>query len=76
MYNTIERKTDRQERIPHFSQEAIRDTKIAVIGAGATGNEVLKCLALTGLRDVYKRQMFILGLTYDFCVSKLWCLCL
>ena len=48
MYNTIERKTDRQERIPHFSQEAIKDTKIAVIGAGATGNEVLYFLALTG----------------------------
>ena len=57
MYNTIERKTDRQERIPHFSQEAIKDTKIAVIGAGATGNEVLKCLALTGFRYVFITDM-------------------
>ena len=48
----IERKTDRQERIPNFSQRAIQNAKVAVIGAGATGNEVLKCLALTGFRYV------------------------
>lgn len=52
-----EKKTDRQERIPHFRQDAIRDTKVAVIGAGATGNEVLKCLALTGFRYVFITDM-------------------
>lgn len=57
MNNTIEKKTDRQERIPHFCQSAIRDTRIAVIGAGATGNEVLKCLALTGFRYVFITDM-------------------
>lgn len=48
-----ESKTDRQERIPHFRQSSIRNAKIAVIGAGATGNELLKCLALTGFTKVF-----------------------
>ena len=52
-----ESKTDRQERILHFSQDVIRNTKIVVIGAGATGNEVLKCLALTGFGYVYVTDM-------------------
>lgn len=53
----IESKTDRQERIPHFKQPVIRKAKIAVIGAGATGNEVLKCLALTGFHYVFIADM-------------------
>ena len=52
-----ERKTDRQERIPNFLQSNIRKAKVAVIGAGATGNEVLKCLALTGFGYVYITDM-------------------
>lgn len=49
--------TDRQELIPHFRQAVIRKAKIAVIGAGATGNEVLKCLALTGFGYVLMGDM-------------------
>ena len=52
-----ERTTDRQERIPSFLQSCIRNTKVAVIGAGATGNEVLKCLALTGFGYVFITDM-------------------
>lgn len=52
-----ERKSDRQERIPHFLQNNIRNARVAVIGAGATGNEVLKCLALTGFGYVYITDM-------------------
>jgi len=52
-----ERKTDRQERIPNFLQSNIRKAKVAVVGAGATGNEVLKCLALTGFGYVYITDM-------------------
>lgn len=40
--------TDRQERIPHFTQAALNQGKVLVVGAGATGNEVLKNLALVG----------------------------
>lgn len=52
-----ERKTDRQERIPDFSQKTIHETRIGVIGAGATGNEVLKNLALVGVGYVYCTDM-------------------
>ena len=52
-----ERKTDRQELIPNFTQATICNTKVAVIGAGATGNEVLKSLALTGFGYVFISDM-------------------
>lgn len=52
-----EKKTDRQERIPDFSQQTIREARIGVIGAGATGNEVLKNLALVGFGYVYCSDM-------------------
>ncbi len=52
-----ENKTDRQERIPYFDQKAIRNTSVLVVGAGATGNEVLKCLALTGFGYVFVADM-------------------
>jgi len=55
--SNYERKSDRQERIPNFLQSNIRKAKVAVIGAGATGNEVLKCLALTGFGYVYIMDM-------------------
>lgn len=45
--------TDRQERIPHFSQAVIRQTRVAVMGAGATANEVLKNLALMGFPYIF-----------------------
>ena len=55
--NIIESKTDRQERIPHFMQEAVRTATVAVIGAGATSNEVLKNLALMGFGYVHVSDM-------------------
>ncbi len=52
-----ESKTDRQEHIPHFEQKSVCNTRICVMGAGATGNEVLKCLALTGFGYVFITDM-------------------
>lgn len=52
-----ETKTDRQERIPFFEQNSIRRARVLVVGAGATGNEVLKCLALTGFGYVFIADM-------------------
>ena len=55
-----ERTTDRQERIPGFKQSVLRKAKVCVIGAGATGNEVLKNLALTGFGYVSNLDMDII----------------
>ena len=44
----METKTDRQERIPHFEQASIRNAKVMVVGAGASGNEVLKNSSVSG----------------------------
>lgn len=49
----METKTDRQERIPHFEQASIRNAKVMVVGAGASGNEVLKNLALIGFGYIF-----------------------
>lgn len=57
----IEKTTARQELIPHFSQETIHNTKVGVIGAGATANEVLKCLALTGFGYVHISDMDVIS---------------
>jgi molybdopterin/thiamine biosynthesis adenylyltransferase len=45
----------RHSLIDWFSQATVRDARICVVGAGAVGNEVLKCLALLGVGtiDVY-----------------------
>jgi molybdopterin-synthase adenylyltransferase len=42
----------RHNLIDWFSQDALAKTKIAVIGAGAVGNEVIKNLALLGVGEV------------------------
>ena len=44
---------DRQKRIAGWNQEIIRNAKVMVIGAGATGNEVVKNLALCGVGTIY-----------------------
>lgn len=56
-HEMIESTTDRQERIPGFMQSLLRNAKVMVIGAGATGNEVLKNLALTGFGYVFITDM-------------------
>ena len=45
----------RHEQIDWFSQDAVRSSRIVVVGAGAIGNEVVKNLALLGVGavDVY-----------------------
>jgi len=42
----------RHDLIDWFSQQAIAETEVAVIGAGAVGNEVLKNLALLGVGKI------------------------
>ena len=44
---------DRQERISWWSQDKIAEAKVMVVGAGATGNETLKNLALLGFRQIF-----------------------
>ena len=44
---------DRQTRITWWSQETVSKARIAVIGAGAIGNEVLKNLALIGVGNIF-----------------------
>jgi len=43
---------NRHNLIDWFSQEAIAKTKVAVVGAGAVGNEVIKNLALLGVGEI------------------------
>jgi molybdopterin-synthase adenylyltransferase len=43
----------RHSLIDWFSQEALARSKVAVIGAGAVGNEVIKNLALLGVGEIY-----------------------
>ena len=43
---------DRQRRIRGWSQEAVENSKCAVLGAGALGNEVVKNLLQLGVRSI------------------------
>ncbi len=43
---------DRQKRIPGWDQNKISNATIMVVGAGATGNELIKNLVLTGIRKI------------------------
>ncbi len=46
-------KYDRQKRIKGWDQDKISNARIMVIGAGATGNELVKNLVLTGIGKIY-----------------------
>ncbi|MFX0018883.1 MAG: ThiF family adenylyltransferase [Promethearchaeota archaeon] len=46
-------KYDRQKRIKGWDQDKIYNAKIMVIGAGATGNELVKNLVLAGIGKIY-----------------------
>lgn len=52
----------RHNLIDWFSQEKLNETKIAVVGAGAVGNEVIKNLALLGVGEIH---------IFDFDIIKL-----
>ena len=58
-----ESKTDRQERITWWSQKAIRDARIMVVGAGAIGNEVIKNLCLMGFGHIFIADMDTISVT-------------
>ena len=45
-------KYDRQKRIAGWDQSKITNASVMIIGAGATGNEVVKNLALTGIGKI------------------------
>lgn len=49
----MEMRYHRHSLIEWFSQETIAKTKVAVIGAGAVGNEVIKNLALLGAGEIH-----------------------
>ena len=42
----------RHEQIDWFSQQAVSATRVAVVGAGAIGNEVVKNLVLLGVGGI------------------------
>lgn len=44
---------DRQKRLKGWNQEKIRSSTILVVGAGATGNELVKNLVLMGVGTIY-----------------------
>jgi adenylyltransferase/sulfurtransferase len=44
---------DRQKRIAGWDQKKIKNARIMIIGAGATGNEVVKNLTLCGVGRIY-----------------------
>ncbi|MHA2430347.1 MAG: HesA/MoeB/ThiF family protein [Promethearchaeota archaeon] len=46
-------KYDRQKRIKGWDQDKISNARVMVIGAGATGNELVKNLVLTGIGKIY-----------------------
>ncbi|MFX1356778.1 MAG: ThiF family adenylyltransferase [Promethearchaeota archaeon] len=46
-------KYDRQKRIKGWDQEKISNATVMIIGAGATGNELVKNLVLTGVGKIY-----------------------
>ncbi len=54
---------DRQKRVPGWDQNKIANATVMIIGAGATGNEVVKNLVLTGIGK-------IILIDYDFIVSS------
>ncbi|UCC19040.1 MAG: ThiF family adenylyltransferase [Promethearchaeota archaeon] len=45
-------KFDRQKRIPGWDQSKVLNATVMVIGVGATGNELVKNLALTGIGKI------------------------
>lgn len=47
-----ESRFDRQERITWWDQERLADARVAVVGAGALGNEIVKNLVLVGVGDI------------------------
>lgn len=51
--DSMEAATDRQERVSWWQQSRLTKARVAVVGAGALGNEVLKNLALMGVGNVY-----------------------
>lgn len=43
---------DRMKRIPWMDMDRIFDSRCLVVGAGALGNEVVKCMVLAGFSDI------------------------
>jgi len=54
---------DRQKRLVGWDQEKIQTAKIMVVGAGATGNELLKNLVLAGIQNIVLIDFDIINLS-------------
>jgi len=50
--NSEDNPFDRQERIEWWNQESLKNARVLVIGAGATGNETIKNLVLLGIGNI------------------------
>ncbi|MDM8515087.1 ThiF family adenylyltransferase [Desulfobacterales bacterium HSG16] len=63
MKQTVVDRYDRQRRIDRWSQNALTDAKVIILGAGALGNEIVKNLAMIGIGHILVADFDIVEIT-------------